>query len=67
VLERELYIDSLDRAAVARIGTMCTLAQEWNDPGAAADREIVEMNRPTDYGADVWDVVVEAAANRPWR
>jgi hypothetical protein len=45
-----------------------TLGEEWNDPGAAGDRRYVEMNRPSDYSAGVWETVVEAVAHRLiWR
>ncbi len=43
------YRDGLDRAAVARIGVMCTLGdQPWLGPGAGGDREIVASCRPRD-------------------
>jgi hypothetical protein len=65
--ESALHRDALDCSVVARVGVMSTLAQEWSRPGAAGDRENVESNRPSDYCAAVWEVIVENAASRVLR
>ena len=62
--DNEQYRDRLDRSVVARLGVMCTLGQEWDGAGAAADRRSVAVNCPYGYSEPVWEFIVESAASR---